>query len=65
VASLFPATSHNDAIGREVFFVTLFSAGAMIVWGLLSAVLRRILLANEQRRAVTPTNYAEIVNNLE
>ena len=65
VASLFPATSHNDAIGRGVFFVTLFSAGAMIVLGLLSAAQRRILLAYEQRRSVTPTSYAEIVNNLE
>jgi bile acid:Na+ symporter, BASS family len=65
VASLFPATSHNDAIGRGVFFVTLFSAGAMIVLGLLSAVLRRIFLAYEQRRTATPINNAEIVNNLE
>jgi BASS family bile acid:Na+ symporter len=65
VASLFPATAHNDAIGRGVFFVTLFSAGAMIVLGLLSAVQRRILLAYEQRHAATPTNNAEIVNSPE
>jgi BASS family bile acid:Na+ symporter len=50
VASLFPATSHNDAIGRGVFFVTLFSAGAMVVFGLLSAMQRRIFLAYERRR---------------
>ena len=36
VASLFPATSQYDPIGRGVFFVTLFTAGAMMVIGLLS-----------------------------
>jgi BASS family bile acid:Na+ symporter len=50
VASLFPATSQDDPIGRGVFFVTLFSAGAMMAIGLLSVGQRRILLAREDRR---------------
>jgi BASS family bile acid:Na+ symporter len=52
VASLFPATSQNDPIGRGVFFVTLFTAGAMMVIGLLSVAQRRILLARENARSV-------------
>jgi BASS family bile acid:Na+ symporter len=51
VASLFPATSPSDPIGRGVFFVTLFTAGAMTMFGLLSAAQRRILLALKERRA--------------
>jgi BASS family bile acid:Na+ symporter len=50
VAGLFPASSQNDPIGRGVFFVTLFTAGAMMVMGLLSVAQRRILLARHERR---------------
>jgi BASS family bile acid:Na+ symporter len=54
--SLFPATSQNDPIGRGVFFVTLFSAGAMTVIGLLSVAQRRILLAREKGRDASATS---------
>jgi BASS family bile acid:Na+ symporter len=52
VASLFPAASHNDSIGRGVFFVTLFTAGAMMVIGLLFVAQRRILLAREDAKSL-------------
>jgi BASS family bile acid:Na+ symporter len=54
--SLFPATTQNDPIGRGVFFVTLFCAGAMTVIGLLSVAQRQILLAREMRRAQLATS---------
>ncbi len=49
VASLFPATSQDDPIGRGVFFVVLFYSGAMMVIGMLSVIWRRMLLSREQR----------------
>jgi BASS family bile acid:Na+ symporter len=60
VASLFPATSQNDPIGRGVFFVTLFTAGAMMVIGLMSVAQRRILLARQERREESASKPREV-----
>jgi bile acid:Na+ symporter, BASS family len=49
VASLFPATTENDPIGRGVFFTTLFYSGGMMIIGLISVARRRWELAIEQR----------------
>ncbi|MEX2306672.1 MAG: bile acid:sodium symporter [Pirellulales bacterium] len=49
VASLFPATEKDDPIGRGVFFVTLFYAGASMVIAAVSVTWRRILLARHER----------------
>lgn len=45
VASLFPATQKDDPVGRGVFFVTLFSAGAALVLCMISVGWRRFQLA--------------------
>jgi hypothetical protein len=49
VASLFPATTGNDPIGRGVFFTTLFYSGGMMIIGLISVARRRLELSIEQR----------------
>jgi bile acid:Na+ symporter, BASS family len=45
VASLFPAGNSDDPIGRGVFFVTLFYAGASLVLAMVSVAWRRFQLA--------------------
>lgn len=51
VASLFPATAKGNSIGRGVFYVTLFYAGATMVIGLISVAWRRWQLAVQHRAA--------------
>jgi len=57
VASLFPATARGSTIGRGVFYVTLFYAGATMVIGMISVVWRRWQLALQQR--TTPKSAAD------
>jgi BASS family bile acid:Na+ symporter len=51
VASLFPATEKDDPLGRGVFFVTLFYAGASIVLAIISVIWRRLQLKWHARAA--------------
>ena len=51
VASLFPATEKDDPLGRGVFFVVLFYAGASIVLAIVSVVWRRLQLRWDERAA--------------
>jgi bile acid:Na+ symporter, BASS family len=51
VASLFPASEKDDPIGRGVFFVTLFYAGASLVLAMISVVWRRVQLKWQERAA--------------
>ena len=52
VASLFPASEKDDPIGRGVFFVTLFYAGASLVLAMISVLWRRFQLARQQHTAL-------------
>jgi BASS family bile acid:Na+ symporter len=51
VASLFPASEKDDPVGRGVFFVTLFYAGASLVLAMFSVVWRRVQLSWHGRAA--------------